>query len=133
MLLTLTLIADEYQALVIPEASVLQKGTRSLVYVANAQMQVFERDIQIDRRLQGTVVISGGLEIGEKIVVDGIMGVRNGAQVRLPTPEGAATPAWGGCFYVVVRYLSKTAGICDRDKHVAGGFWCVVISKFAGA
>ena len=96
MLLTLTLIADEYQALVIPEASVLQKGTRSLVYVANAQMQVFERDIQIERRLQGTVVISGGLEIGEKIVVDGIMGVRNGAQVRLPAPEGSAAPAWGG-------------------------------------
>lgn len=92
MFMTLSLVAEERESIVIPEAALLQRGDRSLVYVANEEMKVAERAVVIDRRLRGLVVIANGLEEGEMLVVDGIGSVRNGAQVRLPSPPaGAAT------------------------------------------
>ena len=91
MFMTLSLVAEERELIVIPEAALLQRGDRSLVYVANDEMKVAERDVVIDRRLRGVVVIADGLEEGEMLVVDGIGGVRNGAQVRLPSPPSGAT------------------------------------------
>ena len=99
MFLTLSLIADERELLVIPEASLLQKGDRSMVYVANSEMKVAERDVTVERRLRGEVIISDGLQPGEMLVVDGIMSMRDGAQVRVAGappagrsagPQGAA-------------------------------------------
>ncbi len=83
MLMTLNLIASERQALTIPEASLLQKGDRSLVYVVGSDMKASERDVVVEKRLRGRVVISSGLEVGERLVVDGIMGVRDGIAVRV--------------------------------------------------
>ena len=101
MFMTLSLIADERESLVIPEAALLQKGDRSMVYVADAEMKVTERDVVIERRLRGEVIIAAGLQPGEMIVVDGIMSMRNGAQVRVAgaTPSGlpgAQGPMAGG-------------------------------------
>ncbi len=97
MLMTLSLIASEREALVISEAAVLQKNGRSLVYVANADMQVFERDIVIQQRRRGTVEVASGLQPGERIVVDGIMGVRNGAKVReISDQSDSQNQNWGG-------------------------------------
>ena len=83
MFMTLSLVADEREVLVIPEAALLQKGERSMVYVANDEMIVSERNVTIERRLPGRVVVSEGLEPGELLVVDGIMTMRNGASIRL--------------------------------------------------
>ena len=94
MFMTLSLVTDERESIVIPEAALLQKGDRSMVYVANEEMRVAERDVVIDHRLRGEVVIAEGLEPGEMLVVDGIMGVRDGSQVRLAgaTPAGTQPP-----------------------------------------
>ncbi len=96
MLMTLSLIASETESIVIPEASLLQKGNRSLVYVANAEMVVSERDVVIERRLRGEVIIAEGLRPGEMLVVDGIMSMRNGAEVRVagapPSGPGSGAP-----------------------------------------
>ena len=96
MFMTLTLVADERESLVIPEASLLQRGDRSMVYVVGEDMKVSERDVVIDRRLRGEVVISEGLQPGERLVVDGIMSMRNGAQVRTGPPAGAAPGGMAG-------------------------------------
>lgn len=94
MFMTLSLVADERESLVIPEAALLQKGERSMVYVANDEMKVTERDVVIERRLRGEIVIAEGLQPGEMLVVDGIMNMRNGAQIRLAgaVPAGAGRP-----------------------------------------
>lgn len=96
MLMALNLIVSERPAMVISEAAVLQRSGRTLVYVADEEMRVFERDIRIAQRRHGTVEVASGLEVGERIVVDGIMGVRNGAQVRLPEESGDEQGGWGG-------------------------------------
>ena len=70
MFMTLALVTAERESIVIPEAALLQRGDRSLVYVANDEMKVAERDVVIDRRLRGVVVISDGLEPDEMLVVD---------------------------------------------------------------
>ena len=99
MFMTLSLVSDEREALVIPEAALLQKADRSMVYVVNDEMKVEERDVVIERRLRGRVVISEGLEPNEMLVVDGIMSMRNGAQVRLagapPSEPGSQGMAGG--------------------------------------
>jgi|SaaInlV_100m_DNA_5_1039725.scaffolds.fasta_scaffold05227_2 membrane fusion protein, multidrug efflux system len=92
MFMTLSLVADERESIVIPEAALLQKGERSMVYVVNEEMKVSERDVVIEKRLRGEVVIAEGLEPDEMLVVDGIMAVRNGSSVRV----AGATPAGPG-------------------------------------
>lgn len=95
MFMTLSLVADERELLVIPEAALLQKGTRSMVYVANDEMIVAERDVVVERRLTGNVVISDGLQPGEMLVVDGIMTMRNGAQIRVAGAVPSGGPSGG--------------------------------------
>lgn len=97
MLMTLSLITAEREALVISEQAVLQKNGRSLVYVANDEMKVFERDIVIDQRRRGLVEVGAGLEPGERIVVDGIMGVLNGSSIKeISDQEDTSDQGWGG-------------------------------------
>lgn len=95
MFMTLSLVTDQREALVIPEASLLQKGDRSMVYVAGEDMRVEERDVVIDRRQLGEVIISEGLEAGEMLVVDGIMSMRPGAQVRVAGAQQQSSQAAG--------------------------------------
>lgn len=83
MLMTLVLVADEREAMVVPEAAVVQRGELSFVYVADSELRVREQEIRLERRVQGGVIVSSGLLPGDRIVVDGIMSVRNGALVRV--------------------------------------------------
>jgi len=95
MLMTLILIADEREALVIPEAALVQRGTSAMVFVVGNDMRAREREIELERRIPGRVVVASGIAPGERIVVDGIMGVRNNGLVRL-IPESGAVPRSDG-------------------------------------
>jgi membrane fusion protein (multidrug efflux system) len=85
MLLQVTLIRPERQALLVPEISIVQIGNSAYVYRVGADDIAQRADVRIGGRRDGKAEIVSGLALGERIVVDGTGKLRPGQKV-------AATP-----------------------------------------
>ena len=95
MLLTVRLFEPERQALVIPEIALTQVGSRAYVYRMRPDGTVEQANVEIGARRRGEVEIVEGLAAGDRIVVDGTVKLRPGAQVveAAAPAEAAATAA----------------------------------------
>jgi membrane fusion protein (multidrug efflux system) len=76
-------------AVVIPEIAInkLLEGDRANVYIVDADSTVRTKEVKLGVRLPGQVEILGGLEGGEKVIVEGIQKVGPGAKVRIAPAE----------------------------------------------
>lgn len=81
MLLTVQLLLNERQALVVPEIAVLQVGTDSFVYRVKADRTVERVTVALGSRRAGEVVVTRGLEAGDRIVTEGTVKLRDGMPV----------------------------------------------------
>lgn len=88
MLLTVRLLQPPRRALVVPEISVLQVGTRAFVYRILADDTVETVDVVTGTRRRGEVELREGLAEGDRIVMDGTVKLRQGAKVRIVEPGG---------------------------------------------
>ena len=79
MLVQVTLIQPERQALLVPEISVVQVGNDSYVYRLKPDATVERADVQVGSRRQGLAEILDGLAVGDTIVVDGTGKLRAGS------------------------------------------------------
>lgn len=82
-------------ALVVPQAAIIQRGSERTVYVVGADDTVQARALQIRQPL-GEFVAVDGLNDGERVVVEGKQNLRPGGAVRIATPpadKGASGPA----------------------------------------
>lgn len=75
------------EQLIIPFKAVQDQLGVYNVYVVNDSSQAEFRPVQLGLKLDDKVVVNEGLEIGDRIVVDGIINVRNGAKVVEKTAE----------------------------------------------
>ena len=96
MLLTVELICRERDALGVPERALLSYADRQYVFVVQGDRSAEQREIQLGVRDEGWVEVVNGLELGEMIVIDGLLGLRDGARVRVegngaPTSDEAAS------------------------------------------
>ena len=73
--------AEPEQRLVIPESAISVDQRGRFVLIVNDQNVVEERFIQIGDSSAGSAVVTSGLEEGDRVIVDGIMKVRNGMEV----------------------------------------------------
>jgi membrane fusion protein (multidrug efflux system) len=73
----------ERTALVVPEHAVFQLQDRAYVYRVGDDLIAREQQIQTGDRRFGLVEVLGGLEEGDLIVTEGIVKLRDGAQVRI--------------------------------------------------
>ena len=80
--------AEPIAAVVIPRAAVLQDQQGNFVFVVGEGNRPQRRGVTLGRTIADQVVIEGGLEGGETVVVEGVQRVRPGQPVN-PTP---ATP-----------------------------------------
>lgn len=82
--------AVDPKALLVPQIGVTrdQKGL-PVALVVNAEGKVERRQITTDRAIGDAWLVTGGLEPGERVVVEGLQKVRPGAQVKA-VPAGAA-------------------------------------------
>lgn len=106
MLLQVTLIRPEREALLVPEISVVQVGNSSFVYRLKSDSVVERVDVEIGSRREGLAEVTSGLSVGQRIVVDGTGKLRpgdkvNAAPVKVAAKAGgpgeaAARPATGG-------------------------------------
>jgi membrane fusion protein (multidrug efflux system) len=88
MFLTVDLSQDERPALVIPEEALVPEQARQFVYVMQGN-SVAKREVSLGRRQPGFVEITAGLGAGDRVVVEGTLKLRDGAEVREAEAEAA--------------------------------------------
>ena len=94
MLLTVRLFKPERQALAIPEIAVTQIGSKAYVFRVGADSKVEQIEVTTGSRRRGEVEIVEGLATGERIVVEGTVKLRSGAQIAeapATTPPATAS------------------------------------------
>lgn len=79
-----------YTALLIPDSAVGSEQARKFVYVVKPDDTVAQKYITLGPLDNGDRVVKSGLEPGDRIVVEGLMRVRNGVKV---SPQTGAAPA----------------------------------------
>ncbi len=83
MLLTVRVVAKERTAIVVLERSIVQVGNSAFVYIVGPDQRAYRREVQLGTRQRGIVEILVGLEVGERVITDGIVKLREGLPVRL--------------------------------------------------
>lgn len=81
MLLTVTLIRDSAEVMVIPEEAVIPVQDRQYVYLVDIDGVAQRREIKTGRRKPGIVEVLSGLELGQEVITQGVIKVRPGSQV----------------------------------------------------
>jgi membrane fusion protein (multidrug efflux system) len=81
MLLTLDLIDQQRITKMLPEETVFMRANKHLVYKVSSDMTVSEQSIEIGILQNGKVEVLSGLELGDKIVWQGLLKVKPGRKV----------------------------------------------------
>lgn len=82
-------VDTRHDAVLVPSAAILKGNQGNFVYVINEQEKTASmRPVVTGPGTADTVAIESGLSVGEKIVVDGVDRLRDGAPVELSSPEG---------------------------------------------
>jgi membrane fusion protein (multidrug efflux system) len=93
MFLTVALSQDERPALMIPEEALVPEQARQFVYVVQGD-SVAKREVTLGRREPGFVEITNGVAAGDRVVIEGTLKLRDGAQVRdIEAERAVGTPA----------------------------------------
>lgn len=76
-------VAGTQEAIVVPQAAVLQDGSGRYVYVAGADGKAAVRPIRAGAWLGGDWVVLEGLKAGESVIVDNLARLRPGTPVKI--------------------------------------------------
>jgi multidrug efflux system membrane fusion protein len=79
-------------ATLVPGASVQRGAPGTFVYVVNADNTVSLRKLSLGPASGDLVSVQEGVKPGEKVVIDGLDKLRDGAQVALIAAPGTPTP-----------------------------------------
>lgn len=85
---------DGGQAVVIPYKAITEQLGEFFVYVVGDSSKVSQRKLVLGNALGADIIVKDGLKTGEKIVVEGVQNLRQGAQIQIKEP-GADQPAAG--------------------------------------
>ncbi len=88
MLMTVQLQTSERTALAVPEAAVVPANDSAYVYVISEDNKAERRTVATGQRSDGLIEIFDGLSEGERVVVLGLVNLRNGASVSIAAQEG---------------------------------------------
>lgn len=81
-------VAGTQEAIVVPQAAVLQDGSGRYVFVAGADGKAAVRPIRAGAWLGGDWVVLEGLKAGDAVIVDNLARLRPGAPVRVVKTAG---------------------------------------------
>lgn len=95
MFLTVTLVGEDVQALVVPEQAIVPEQSRQYVFVVDGDARVEKREVRTGRRRPSLVEVLDGLRPGERVVAEGTQSARPGEPVQIVgeitvSPEKAA-------------------------------------------
>jgi membrane fusion protein (multidrug efflux system) len=82
-------------AITVPQRAVLEGPNTKMVMTVNAQDLVEQRPVQVGDWTGEEWVVTGGLNAGDRVIVDGVVKARPGSPVKVtePNAEGKSTPA----------------------------------------
>ena len=83
MFLTVTLLKEDVEALVVPEEAIVPERSQQFVFVVGEGEVVQRREVRSGRRRPGEVEILEGLAEGDRVITEGTQKVRDGAVVRI--------------------------------------------------
>jgi membrane fusion protein (multidrug efflux system) len=83
MLLTVDLVKDLSQALIIPEEAVIQYKDKKFVQVVETDNTVEKKEIVTGRRSPGKVEVVSGLNAGQQVIIKGLTRVKPGSSVNV--------------------------------------------------
>lgn len=95
MLMTVRIIRERVQALMVPEQSVVFIGPRSYVYKLEAGNIVRRTEFKAGRREPGFIEVVSGLTENDTIIVEGTIRVQDGMTVAPQEREGGGTNPLG--------------------------------------
>lgn len=90
MLVSANMEFPAIEAPIIPVQALEYSGTKRYVYVVGDDSKATRSEVVLGARVDNFVVIEKGLEIGEKIVVQGIVNMRDGASIKEVDKDGKA-------------------------------------------
>ncbi|OOE52550.1 efflux RND transporter periplasmic adaptor subunit [Salinivibrio kushneri] len=93
MLMEAKLTLLEQQAVIIPVQALQYSGTRRYVFRIDDEGIAHRTEITLGARIDNQVVVSQGLESGQNIVVQGLVNMRDGAQVSVLNAEAPKNQA----------------------------------------
>ncbi len=88
MLVSANMAFPPIEAPIIPVQALEYSGTKRYVYVIGDDKKAVRTEVILGARIENLVVIEEGLEIGQKIVVQGIVNMRDGVAVNELGPDG---------------------------------------------
>ena len=89
MLLTVDLVKNRSQALIIPEEALILEKNKKFVMVLTAKNMVEKKEIVTGRRSPGKVEVISGLNAGHRVVIEGITRIRPGISVNVVETRNA--------------------------------------------
>ena len=110
------LLVDERRGVIVIPSVAVQRGPKGpFVYVVSAGDAVAERAVQVDDIEGSEAIVTGGLEAGEKVVIEGQSQLRPGTKVAVRTGGGGVAKGAGG----KVQSTGKASGA--RPPGPSGG------------
>jgi membrane fusion protein (multidrug efflux system) len=82
MLINIEIIFNEKESIGVPEESIIQQGTRTVVYKVIEDKTVSLTEVKTGIRNFGKIEILSGLSAGDKIVTEGVSKIRDRAQIK---------------------------------------------------
>ena len=83
MLLTVELVKDRAQSLIIPEEAVIQEKDKKFALVVTPGNTVEKKEIVTGRRNPGKLEVISGLNAGQQVIIQGLTRVRPGSSVNV--------------------------------------------------
>jgi membrane fusion protein (multidrug efflux system) len=83
MLLTVDLVKNQSQSLIIPEEAVIQEKDKKFALVVTPDNTVEKKEIVTGRRNPGKLEVISGLNAGQQVIVQGLTRVRPGSSVNV--------------------------------------------------
>lgn len=83
MLLRVNLVRSVDETMVLPEKALVPIRDQQFVYIVNDENRAVLTEVTIGRRRPGVVEIISGVELGQKVIIDGIVRLRDGVPVSV--------------------------------------------------
>jgi len=83
MFLTVSLLKDDVQSLLVPEEAIVPERSKQFVYVVGEKDIVQRREVRTGRRRPGQIEILEGLSPGDQVITEGTQKARPGQPVRI--------------------------------------------------
>jgi membrane fusion protein (multidrug efflux system) len=85
--------SDGSKAILIPHKAVTEQMGEYFVYMVTDSNTVTQTKVKLGPSIREKVVISEGLQAGQKIVTEGLQRVKEGAKIQAGSPSAATTQA----------------------------------------